>query len=101
MLSQLPENEVEQYLNKVVKQKFTKKTATSTEEIMTKLRQWRLCGYAINVDERIDGASGITTPILDPNRNPVAAINIVMLTPQFKSQKSKIIKKRCNQRHSV
>ena len=92
MLSQLPENEVEQYLNKVVKQKFTKKTATSTEEIMTKLRQWRLCGYAINVDERIDGASGIATPILDPNRNPVAAINIVMLTPQFKSQKSKIIK---------
>ena len=59
---------------------------------MTKLRQWRLCGYAINVDERIDGASGIATPILDPNRNPVAAINIVMLTPQFKSQKSKIIK---------
>ena len=92
MLSQLPENEVEQYLNKVVKQKFTKKTVTSTEEIMTKLRQWRLCGYAINVDERIDGASGIATPILDSNRNPVAAINIVMLTPQFKSQKSKIIK---------
>lgn len=92
MLSQLPESEVTQYLNSTVKQKFTKKTSTSTEEIMAKLRQWRLCGYAINVDERIDGASGIAVPILDQNCKPIAAINIVMLTPQFRSQKNQIIK---------
>lgn len=91
MLSQLPEIEVETYLNNTVKRKFTTKTETSTNKIMAKLSQWKLCGYAMNVDERIDGASGLAVPILDQSGKPLAAINIVMLTPQLWHQKNQII----------
>jgi DNA-binding IclR family transcriptional regulator len=92
MLSKMPEQEIKIYLSTLNRKKFTPKTTTSTKDIMLKLKQWHLCGYALNIDERIDGASGIAVPILNLNLQPVAAINIVMLTPRFHAQKSEIIK---------
>jgi len=92
MLSKMPEQEIKIYLRTLNRKKFTPKTATSAKDIMLKLKQWHLCGYALNIDERIDGASGIAVPILNLNLKPVAAINIVMLTPRFHAQKNEIIK---------
>ena len=59
---------------------------------MEKLKKCYDQGYALNVDERFDGASGVAIPILDNSGHPKAALNMVMLTPRFFKRKEIIIK---------
>lgn len=92
MLAKLPKDQVARYLQHSSRKKITNQTATSVEEILEKLNQWQLCGYALNIDERINGASGIAVPILNINGQPIASLNIVMLSPQLHSQKDLMIK---------
>ena len=98
ILSHLPQDIVYRYIDKEHKISLTSKTLTSTKKIMDKLAKSREQGYALNVDERFDGASGVAVPILDSLGNPKAALNMVMLTPRFFERKDIIIKE---VRHSV
>lgn len=91
ILAFLPEQRVIDYLDSFERKPITSKTTTEKTEIMKRLETCRRRGYALNIDERIDGASGIAVPIRDTEGNPHAAINIVMLTPQFWHQKQHII----------
>lgn len=98
ILSHLPHDMVHQYIEKEHKIALTPKTLTSTQQIMDKLKKCRNQGYALNVDERFDGASGVAFPILDSSGSPKAALNMVMLTPRFFERKEIIIKE---VKHSV
>ena len=98
ILSQLPRDTVYEYVNKEHKIALTSKTLISTKQIMDRLRICRKQGYALNVNERFDGASGVAIPILDNSGYPKAALNMVMLTPRFFERKEEIIKE---VKHSV
>ena len=91
ILAFLPEQRVIDYLDSFERKPITSKTTTEKTAIIKRLEQSRRCGYALNIDERIDGASGIAVPIKDAAGNPHAALNIVMLTPQFRHRKQRII----------
>ncbi len=92
ILANLPNDKVLKYLKKANLTQLTPKTTTSIEKIITNLTKWKTLGYALNIDERFDGASGVAVPILDSHGIPRAAINIVMLSPRFKEIKNSIIK---------
>ena len=92
ILSHLPQEIVRKYLDKEHKISLTSKTLISTQLIMDRLKECRDRGYALSVDERFDGASGVAIPILDGSGSPKAALNMVMLTPRFFERKEIIIK---------
>jgi DNA-binding IclR family transcriptional regulator len=56
---------------------------------MARLRD-RLRGHSLNIDERIEGASGAAAPVVDPEGRPRAAINVVTLTPRFLRRQGEI-----------
>lgn len=91
MLSHLPEAEIRAYLDRTPRAPLTGRTITDAEAILVRLRHWRACGHALNVDERIDGASGAAVAILDPAGHPRAAINVVTLTPRFLARQAAIL----------
>ena len=92
ILSNLDENKVYKYFNTIDMIPLTSKTVVSSEKLIKKLKEWKRLGYALNIDERFDGASGVSVPIFDKDRNPKAALNIVMLSPGFKHKKDSMIK---------
>ena len=91
VLANMPEDKVLNYLKKSDLKKLTDQTVTDPRKIINKLKKWRNLGYAVNINERIDGASGIAVPIFDSNGWPQASLNIVMLTPRFHQCKEKVI----------
>jgi len=91
ILANMPEDKVLHYLEKLDLKKLTNQTVTNPRKIINKLKKWRNLGYALNIDERIDGASGIAVPVFDSNGWPQASLNIVMLTPRFHQCKEEVI----------
>ncbi|MGI9522997.1 MAG: IclR family transcriptional regulator [Hyphomicrobiaceae bacterium] len=79
------------YLDSIALEAFTSKTVTCKKSIMRRLRQVAARGYSIHIDERLMGASGAAAPILAPNGNVVAALNISTVTPRFHAKRSIII----------
>ena len=91
ILANMPEDRVLHYLKKSDLKKLTDQTVTDPRKIIDKLKKWRNLGYALNINERIDGASGIAVPVFDSNGWPQASLNIVMLTPRFYQCKEEVI----------
>lgn len=91
ILSQLPEEEVRDYLARTDLVALTPRTVTDPETLMERLRQCRARGFSLNIDERIEGASGAAAAILDPEGRPRAAVNIVTLTPRFRAKQAAIV----------
>lgn len=91
ILANMPEDKVLNYLKKSDLKKLTDQTVTDPKKIINKLKKWRSLGYAVNINERIDGASGVAVPIFDSNGWPQASLNIVMLTPRFHQCKEEVI----------
>jgi DNA-binding IclR family transcriptional regulator len=91
ILCHLPEEEVRAYLARTELTRLTPRTLTDPEAIMARLRQCRARGYALNIDERFEGAAGTAVAIRDRDGRPHAAINIVTVTPRFRRLQPKII----------
>ncbi len=91
ILCHLPEEEVRAYLARTELIRLTPRTLTDPEAIMARLRQCRARGYALNIDERFEGASGAAVAIRDRDGRPQAAINIITVTPRFRRLQSDII----------
>ncbi|HUF87508.1 MAG TPA: IclR family transcriptional regulator [Thermohalobaculum sp.] len=83
VLCHLPEDEVRAYLARTEMVAMTAATLTEPEAIIARLRQCRAQGYATNIDERFEGASGMAVAIRGPDGRPHAALNIVTVTPRF------------------
>lgn len=91
ILCHLPEEEVRAYLARTKLIRLTPRTLTDPEAIMARLRQCRARGYALNIDERFEGASGTAVAICDRDGRPQAAINIITVTPRFRRLQSDFI----------
>jgi DNA-binding IclR family transcriptional regulator len=91
ILCHLPEDEVCAYLARTELTPLTPRTVTDPEAIMARLRQSRARGYALNLGERFEGASGAAVAICDGAGRPCAAINIVTVTPRFRRLQPEII----------
>lgn len=83
ILSRLPEDRVRIYLEGVDRTEATPQTVTDIDAIIERLAQHKARGYALNIDERFEGASGAAVPICDPEGRPHAALNCVTVTPRF------------------
>lgn len=90
MLSHMPPEEVRAYLESTDRQPLTARTATDVEDIMDRLTRARVRGHALNIDERVEGASGAAVAILDTCGTPRAALNLVTLTPRFRRRQKEI-----------
>lgn len=90
MLSRLPEDEVRAYLRRTTRTPLTAQTITDEAALIERFRTDRLRGHSLNIDERIEGASGAAAPIVDTTGRPRAAINVVTLTPRFKRREQAI-----------
>ncbi|MCX8022831.1 MAG: IclR family transcriptional regulator [Syntrophorhabdaceae bacterium] len=70
--------------------KITEKTVTDIEEILKRLDETRRCGYYIEVDEIIEGLTGIGVPIVDFSGKVVAAIGATQ--PGFQIKEGSVVK---------
>ncbi len=91
VLCHLPEDEVRAYLARTEMVAMTAATLTEPEAIIARLRQCRAQGYATNIDERFEGASGMAVAIRGPNGRPHGALNIVTVTPRFHRRRDEIV----------
>lgn len=90
ILSRTPESEVRAYLARTSRAPLTACTVTDEEALIARLRNDRARGHSLNIDERIEGASGAAAPIVDPEGRPRAALNVVTLTPRFRRREREI-----------
>lgn len=91
LLSRLPPDFVRAYLASTDRAALTRHTLTDVDAIMARLDQDRVQGFALNVDERFEGASGAAVAICAPDGTPHAAINMVTVTPRFRHKQAKIV----------
>jgi DNA-binding IclR family transcriptional regulator len=91
VLSRLPEDEVGVYLEQTERTPLTPLTLTDPEAILARLRQDRAQGFALNIDERFEGASGAAVAICAPDGRPHAALNVVTVTPRFLRRQDEIV----------
>ena len=91
VLSNLPEAQVRSYLESIERPQLTPHTVTEVGDIMDRLAQVRARGFALNIDERFEGAAGAAVAICDPEGRPHAALNIVTVTPRFRRKQAAIV----------
>lgn len=91
VMSFLPEDDVRRYLEGTDRVALTDKTLTDVDDIIARIAQDRAQGFALNVDERFEGASGVAVAICDPHGHPHAALNIVTVTPRFRRKQKAIV----------
>ncbi len=91
ILSRLPAERVRSYLHEIEREAQTPQTLTEVDAIMERLAEHSARGYALNLDERFEGASGAAVAICDPKGVPHAALNCVTVTPRFRRKQTAII----------
>ncbi len=91
VLSRLPEDEVRAYLERADLKPLTPLTLTDPDAILARLRQDRAQGFALNIDERFEGAAGAAVAICAPDGRPHAALNVVTVTPRFRRRQDEIL----------
>jgi len=91
VLSHLPEDDVRAYLERTALVKLTALTLTDPDAVLDRLRSVRARGYALNIDERFEGASGAAVAIRDSAGRPHAALNAVSVTPRFCRKQDTIV----------
>lgn len=90
ILSRLSEEEARAYLRRTRRTPLTARTVTDEDALVERLKRDRLRGHSLNIDERIEGASGAAAPIVDLEGRPRAALNVVTLTPRFRRRQKEI-----------
>ena len=82
LLSALPENEVNAYIESEGLKRFTAKTICDSESLGKELGRIRECGYAFDDEEHEEGIFCIAAPIRDTYGEVVAAMSLS--TPTFR-----------------
>lgn len=86
MLSNLPEKEIERYLEKDLAA-YTDSTITNKEELKKELEITRQRGYAIDDMEHEFGVKCVALPIFDKTHKLYAAMSVSGLAPHFTEEK--------------
>jgi DNA-binding IclR family transcriptional regulator len=76
ILAFLPEEKVTEIMKKVRYERFTHRTIATPEALRTEIEKTRRRGYAVDDEELEEGLRCIAVPVLDAQRQPVAAVSI-------------------------
>ncbi|MEM1294345.1 MAG: IclR family transcriptional regulator [Verrucomicrobiota bacterium] len=82
ILAHLPDNEFEGWLDSVTLKSFTPKTLSTSEVLVSDLKQTKQRGYAVDREEGLGGIHCIAAPILNSHAYPVASITV--MAPVFR-----------------
>jgi IclR family pca regulon transcriptional regulator len=78
ILAFLPEDELNQVLDKTNWKPLTEHTIVQRERLMKELARARQRGYSINEEETVVGVSGVGAPVFAASDRPIASINIAI-----------------------
>jgi DNA-binding IclR family transcriptional regulator len=76
ILAFLPEDRVAEILRRTRFERFTHRTITTPEALRTEIEKTRRRGYAVDDEELEEGLRCIAVPLLDADRQPVAAVSV-------------------------
>ena len=76
LLAQLPDAELDAYLERVVLERYTDKTVTDKDELRACVLKVRQQGYAVSDQELDSGLRSLAVPAFDGNGRLLGAINI-------------------------
>ncbi len=93
LLAYLPEDELDELLERHPLQALTKKSVTDTGRFKERLAAIQSQGYFIDEGEAIDGIAGVAAPIRDFGGNVVAAVGVgYLLRSEDKEGQRKIVR---------
>lgn len=81
---------VEHYLRTVTMTKVTASTVSDPSAIRGILAEVREQGYAVNIEEHVQGASSIAAPLLNERGEVLAALNVGCVTAHFINNRESI-----------
>jgi len=76
MLAFLPEERAAEVVKRIRFERFTHRTIANAEALRTEMEKTRRRGYAVDDEEFEEGLRCIAVPILDAQRQPVAAVSV-------------------------
>jgi len=76
MLAFLPEDRIEDIIKRTRFERFTHRTIATQEALRGEIEKTRRRGYAVDDEELEEGLRCIAVPVLDAQRQPVAAVSI-------------------------
>ncbi|MFT7514841.1 MAG: DNA-binding IclR family transcriptional regulator [Candidatus Omnitrophota bacterium] len=77
MLAALPKGEMQSYLDTVKLKAFTPTTRATPKSLLADLEQIRSSGFALDLEEGIEGIRCAAAVILDDYHYPVAAVTVI------------------------
>jgi DNA-binding IclR family transcriptional regulator len=86
LMAHLPDSEVERLLLKNPLVASTKRSITGKDEYKKRLREVREHGYAVDIDEAMEGISGVSVPIRDFTGKVIASVGIGFISPSVDSK---------------
>lgn len=87
-LSALPEGEARSLVEQSARISHTPYTRTAVDDVMAELRQARLRGYAMNVEELFLGDMTIAAPVIGGKGRPLGAIHVVAPTARWTAEEA-------------
>lgn len=85
LLAFLPDEEVDAYLSGPL-EKLTPRTQTSAKTIRRHLAEIRRRGYAVSMEERLEGAGSVAAPIFGADGLPAAIVSISGPVERFRDE---------------
>ncbi|GBF32909.1 transcriptional regulator [Desulfocucumis palustris] len=76
LLSSLPQDEVMTLLKSQGMQRYTAKTITDPDQMLTQLEKVRSQGFAVSAEEMVEGVLSIASPVYNHSGNIIASLSI-------------------------
>jgi DNA-binding IclR family transcriptional regulator len=76
ILAFLPEEKIAEIMKRIRYERFTHRTIATAEALRSEIEKTRRRGYAVDDEEFEEGLRCIAVPVLDAQRQPVAAVSI-------------------------
>jgi len=89
LLAFLPQDEINDYLDRVKRVPITKWTVVEREKLLAEIELIRRQGYVTTRSERIVGAYSISTPILSQGK-PIASIAIIIPDVRYQEEQTEM-----------
>jgi DNA-binding IclR family transcriptional regulator len=86
LMANLPDSEVERLLRKSPLVALTKKSIVEKDDYKKRLREVREQGYAVDMDEAMEGISGVSVPIRDFTGKVIASVGVGFISPSVDSR---------------
>jgi DNA-binding IclR family transcriptional regulator len=90
LLAHLPAAQLAYYLRTKKRERFTKRTITDRKALLAELAEVRRSGIAVNIEERVPGASAIGAPIYAPSGRAIAGIIVAGPTARIVARRPEI-----------